>query len=92
MRPLHVSNSDKNSNDLYTCSCMSECNSNAITDHTDCSPIIGGLLILFFHFKDDKIAELLDSDSTTNLITFSLYSRLPNSVKFNLQQLFFDKI
>ena len=71
---------------------MSECNSHAITDHTDCSPIIGGLLFLFFHFKDDKIAELLDSDSTTNFITFSLYSRLPNSVKFILQQLFFDKI
>ena len=63
--PLHLSNSDKNSNDLYTC--MSVCNSNAITDHTECSPIIGGLLFLFLHFKDVKIAALLDSGSTTNL-------------------------
>lgn len=90
MGPLHLSNSDKNSNDLYTC--MSVCNSNAITDHTECSPITGGLLYLFLHFKDVKIAALLDSGSTTNLMSYSLYSRLPNSVKSNLQPLSFDKL
>lgn len=71
---------------------MSVCNSNAITDHTECSPIIGGLLYLFLHFKDVKIAALLDSGSTTNLMSYSLYSRLPNSVKSNLQPLSFDKL
>ena len=68
------------------------CYSNAITDHTEYSPIIGGLLYFFLHFKDVKIAALLDSGSTTNLMSYSLYSRLPNSVKSNLQTLSFNKL
>lgn len=58
---------------------------------SDSDPV-GYLLYLFLHFNDFKVAALLDSGSTTNLMSFSLYSHLPKSVKSALRPLSFDKL
>lgn len=47
---------------------------------------------MYLHFQDVKVAALFDSGSTTNLMSFALYNRLPNSVKFALKEFSFDKL
>lgn len=84
MGPLRSSTVDQHDYDL------SASNSTCINDNF--TPIISSLLYLYLHFQDLKIAALFDSGSTTNLMSFALYNRLPNSVKSALKELSFDKI
>lgn len=70
------------------CDLDDSCNQNFLSD----SDPVGYLLYLFLHFNDFKVAALLDSGSTTNLMSFSLYSHLPQSVKSALRPLSFDKL
>lgn len=73
MGPLRSSTVDQHDYDL----CASD--STCINDNS--TAVLGSLLYLYLHFQDVKIAALLDSVSTTNLMSFALYNRLPNSVK-----------
>jgi hypothetical protein len=84
MGPQHSSTVDKH--DYNLCANVSTCIDDSYT------PVLGSLLYLYLHFQDVKIAALLDSGSTTNLMSVSLYNRLPKSVKSELKELSFDKL
>lgn len=84
MGPLRSSTVDQHDYDL--CACDSSCINDNFT------PVLGSLLYLYLHFQDVKIASLLDSGSTTNLMSFALYNRLPNSVKSALKEFSLDKL
>lgn len=58
------------------CDLDDSCNQNLLSD----SEPVGYLLYLFLHFNDFKVAALLDSGSTTNLMSFSLYSHCHNQL------------
>lgn len=84
MGPLRSSTVDQHDYDL--CACDSSCINDNFT------LVLGSLLYLYLHFQDVKIASLLDSGSTTNLMSFALYNRLPNSVKSALKEFSLDKL
>lgn len=84
MGPLRSSTVDQHDYDL--------CASDSTCINANFTRVFGSLLYLYLHFHDVKIAALLDSGSTTNLMAFALYNRLPNSVISALKEFSFDKL
>jgi hypothetical protein len=68
------------------------CDSGSTCIDDSYTPLFGSLLYLYLHFQDVKIVALLDSGCTTNLMSVTLYNRLPKSVKSALKELSFNKL